>query len=134
MGFYCNTFCCGQAHFSACSLLFFFVCGGQRTSFSGVNPNVKHVGGVETRLPASKIALNTAWSVTPCGGGDKYVRSTGLIPVARALRDTPASHLEQRLELACQLVKQAYSECRNLDQIIKAILSAPLYRYVPRVG
>ncbi|CAB1098420.1 unnamed protein product [Ectocarpus sp. CCAP 1310/34] len=67
------------------------------------------------------------------GGGEEGDASQeeeidGLIPVARALRDTPASHLEQRLELACQLVKQAYSECRNLDQIIKAILSAPLYR------
>ncbi|CBN75600.1 conserved unknown protein [Ectocarpus siliculosus] len=67
------------------------------------------------------------------GGGEEEDASQeeeidGLIPVARALRDTPASHLEQRLELACQLVKQAYSECRNLDQIIKAILSTPLYR------
>lgn len=50
--------------------------------------------------------------------------------MARELRDTPARDLEQRLELACQLVKQAHSECPNLDHLIAAILTAPLYRYV----
>lgn len=56
----------------------------------------------------------------------------GLIPVAVELRDTPASprYLEHRLDLACQLVKQAYSECPNLDLLIKAVLEAPLYRCV----
>lgn len=51
--------------------------------------------------------------------------------MAVELRDTPATprHLEQRLDLAVQLVKQAYSECPNLDLLIKAILEAPLYRY-----
>lgn len=48
--------------------------------------------------------------------------------MAIELRDTPARRLEQRLELAVQLVKQAYSECPNLDLLIKAILGAPLYR------
>lgn len=52
----------------------------------------------------------------------------GLIPVARELRDAPERNVEQRLELACQLVKQAHSECPNLDRLIEAILAAPLYR------
>ncbi|CAM9132058.1 unnamed protein product [Laminaria digitata] len=51
-----------------------------------------------------------------------------LIPVARKLRATRARDLDQRLELATQLVKQAYSECPNLDLLIKAILTSPLYR------
>lgn len=54
----------------------------------------------------------------------------GLIPVARKLRDAPARDEESRLELATQLVKQAYSECPNLDFLIKAILTCPLYRYL----
>ncbi|CAM9592988.1 unnamed protein product, partial [Hapterophycus canaliculatus] len=56
--------------------------------------------------------------------------SPGLIPVAVELRDTPTSsrYLEHRLDLACQLVKQAYSECPNLDLLIKVVLEAPLYR------
>eukprot|EP00904_Undaria_pinnatifida_P000403 jgi/Undpi1/10363/HiC_scaffold_29.g12813.m1 len=52
----------------------------------------------------------------------------GLIPVARKLRATRARDLDQRLELATQLVKQAYSECPSLDLLIKAILTSPLYR------
>lgn len=53
---------------------------------------------------------------------------SGLIPVARELRDAKAKDSESRLDLATQLVKQAYSECPNLDLLIGAILSNPLYR------
>ena len=59
-----------------------------------------------------------------CGG----MRGVGLIPVARKLRATRARDMDERLELATQLVKQAYSECPNLDLLIKAILTSPLYR------
>lgn len=55
---------------------------------------------------------------------------SGLIPVAQELRDTNAKDSESRLDLATQLVKQAYSECPNLDLLIGAILSNPLYRCV----
>lgn len=53
---------------------------------------------------------------------------SGLISVARELRDAKTKDSESRLELATQLVKQAYSECPNLDLLIGAILSNPLYR------
>ena len=51
-----------------------------------------------------------------------------LIPAARELQDVKEKDVERRLELATQVVKQAYSECPNFDLVVKAILSAPLYR------
>lgn len=53
--------------------------------------------------------------------------------MARKLLATKANDLELRLELSTQLVKQAYSECPNLDFLIEAILTSPLYRFVVTV-